>query len=211
MSQKEARMSADEAARNMKYGRLGWVRRAIGSALAFWALSLFAGGVATPWVSDRVSAEAPPRDYLVTFQFSQNNKEAAPGTEDQLTVIFSSRSVEGPTPPRPFFGEDIMQEFSFSGSDIVGGSLRFARRVREKSFVEARYIRVVNYGQRGWAGDKIWLAVDGEEILNGVPMSPRRGAAAAKGFQNFNPRNWSQRTYWEAELQQYRRAPIRKF
>ncbi len=147
-------------------------------------------------------------DYLVTLQFSQNPKEMASTTEDQLTVIFSNRSVEGPTPPRPFFGDDIVQEFSFSGANFNAADdmMRFTRRLRDKSFVNARYIRVVNYGSDGWAGDRIWLTVDGEQVLNGVRMLPRRGTQPSKGFQKFNPREWSQRTYWEAELQQFRKV-----
>ena len=120
-------------------------------------------------------------------------------------IVFANRSVEGPRPPRPFFGEDIVQEFSFSGADFVGNQLRFTRRVNDKSFLDARYIRVVNYGEDGWDGESITMTVDGQEILRNVRMSPRIGAEPAKGIQKFNPREWSSRTYWEADLSQFRK------
>jgi hypothetical protein len=70
--------------------------------------------------------------------------------------------------------------------------------------VDATYIRVVNHGNDGWAGDRISITVDGEEVLSNVPMRPRRGADVSKGFQKFNARNWAQRTFWEAELRPLR-------
>ncbi len=143
--------------------------------------------------------------YQVTFQLTQNPKAVAPATDDQLTIIFSNRSVEGPRPPKPFFGDDIVQEFSFSGTDFVVNQLRFTRRVNDKSFLDARYVRVVNYGDDGWAGEQISLTVDGQDILRNVRMSPRIGGDPSKGFQKFNPKDWSGRSYWEAELAQFRK------
>src|SRR5438874_2084345 len=101
--------------------------------------------------------------YQVTFQLTQNPRATAPATDDQLTIVFANRSVEGPRPPKPFFGDDIVQEFSFSGTDFVANQLRFTRRVSDKAFLDARYIRVVNYGGDGWAGDQISLTVDGQD------------------------------------------------
>jgi hypothetical protein len=144
--------------------------------------------------------------YQVAFQFTQDPRQVAPATVDQITVIFANRSVEGPRPPRPFFGDDIVQEFSFSGMDFERNQLRFSRRLRDRSFLDARYIRVINYGADGWQADKIWLTVDGEEILRGVTMTPRAGTEPSKGLQKFNPRDWSGRTYWEAELAQFRKT-----
>jgi hypothetical protein len=143
--------------------------------------------------------------YSVTFQFTQSSKAVAPTTDDQLTVLFSNRSAEGPVPPKPFFGEDIVQEFSFSGVDFVNNQLRFTRRVSDKSFLDARYIRVVNYGSDGWEGDRITLVVDGQDILRNVAMK-RIGPGAVKGMQKFNPREWGSRSFWEADLGQYRRS-----
>jgi hypothetical protein len=142
--------------------------------------------------------------YQLTFLITQNPRALAPATNDQLTIIFASRSVEGPRPPKPFFGDDIVHEFSFSGLDFVNNQLRFTRRVNDKSFLEARYIRVVNYGGDGWAGDQISLTVDGQEILRNVPMTPHLGSDPSKGLQNFNPRDWNGRSYWEAELSRVR-------
>lgn len=140
--------------------------------------------------------------YQVTFQITQN-KSATPATSDQLTIIFANRSVEGAAAPRPLFGDDIVQEFSFSGQDFVNDQLRFTRRVSDKSFLNARYIRVINHGTGGWGGETISLIVDGQEILRNVRMAPRLGNPS-KGFQNFNRTNWRGRSYWEAELPKFR-------
>ena len=168
---------------------------ALGAGLAAWAGRL----------ADVSPAHAMPLGYQVTFQLTQSQKSLGPSTSDQVMIVFANRSVEGPRPPRPFFGEDIVQEFSFSGADFVGNQLRFTRRVNDKSFLDARYIRVVNYGEDGWDGESITMTVDGQEILRNVRMSPRIGAEPAKGIQKFNPREWSSRTYWEADLSQFRK------
>jgi hypothetical protein len=138
----------------------------------------------------------------VTFQITQNPRST--GTNDQLTIIFANRSVDGPRPPRPFFGDDIVQEFSFSGMDFVNNQLRFTRRVSDKAFLDARLIRVVNHGSNSWDGDLISLTVDGQEILRDVKMAPRLGVSLSKGFQKFNPRDWAARSYWEAPLPKFR-------
>jgi hypothetical protein len=183
------------------------------------ALILFCGGwqvlsfSPTPLPTDgplgQSSSQRSAADYQVVFEFTESGKELGGSTDDQLTVVFSNRSVEGVAPPVPFFGEDILQEFSFSGSSFVKNQLRFSRRVRDKSFVDARYIRVINHGVDMWAGDRISLTVDGEAILRGVGMMPRRRATGQNprgGIEKFNPKDWAMRSYWEAELQQYRGA-----
>src|SRR5262245_54068105 len=163
-----------------------------------------------PVTVDAAQAQSGPRGrlfgYQVMFRLTQNSAQLAHGSTDQLTVVFSSRSAEAPRPPQPFFGEDILQEFSFSGEDFVKDQLEFTRRVMDKSFVDAPYIRVINHGSNGWDGEKIWLTVDGEQVLNGVSMSPRVGPGRAKGFQLFNPGKWQERSYWEAPLQTLRQG-----
>jgi len=143
--------------------------------------------------------------YQVTFFLTQSPGSSSSST-DQITIVFANRSIEGQRPPKPFFGEDIVQEFSFSAADFVNNQLRFTRRVNDKSFLDARYIRVMNYGTDGWNGDQISLTVDGQEILRNVRLASRLIGDASKGLQNCNPRNWVGRTYWEAELARYRGA-----
>lgn len=173
----------------------------VGLAAQSLGMAVVAHGNAgqSPMVQSRLTG------YQLTFQITQNPKTVSPATNDQLTIIFANRSVEGARPPRPFFGEDIVQEFSFSGMDFVNNQLRFTRRVSDKSFLEARYIRVINHGNGGWDGDQISLTVDGQEILRSVRMMPHIGGDPSKGLQKFNPRDWAGRSYWEAELSQFRR------
>jgi hypothetical protein len=186
-----------------------WPRATVGMAM-FLLLATIVGrlhvSVTTAEGGQAPSVQSRLIGYQVAFQFTQDARQVAPATVDQITVIFANRSVEGTRPPRPFFGDDIVQEFSFSGMDFEGNQLRFSRRLRDRSFLDARYIRVINYGADGWQADKIWLTVDGEEILRGVTMTPRAGTEPSKGLQKFNPRDWSGRTYWEAELAQFRKA-----
>jgi len=146
-----------------------------------------------------------PLGYQVVFQITQSATSVTSGTENQLTIIFANRSAEDARPPRPLFGEDIVQEFSFSGMDFVKNQLRFTRRLSDKSFLDARYIRVVNHGNDGWDGDQISMVIDGQDVFRNVRMAPHIGGDPSKGFQNFNPRGWSGRSYWEAELVRLRR------
>jgi hypothetical protein len=199
---------------NISTRRLLTARRLTAVAIALFTLTSgwLAGEVpGSPLSSSRADAQLGgvryTADYQVLFEFTQTDLGVS--SVDQISVIFSNRSVEGPKAPPLIFGEDIVQEFSFSALDFSKGSLRFSRRVRDKSFVDARYIRVVNHGTNGWMGDKISLTVDGEVIMRGVAMFPRRtskGETGRGGIGNFNPREWNDRSYWEKELQPYRSA-----
>jgi hypothetical protein len=143
--------------------------------------------------------------FQVTFLMTQDSKRMAHNSDDQITIVFANRTAEGKVAPQPLFGDDIVQEFSFSARDFQKDQLRFTRRVADKSFLDARYIRVVNHGADGWEGTTISLTVDGEQVLRSQPMSPRLGTAPTKGFQHFNREDWATRSYWEAELQRFRR------
>ena len=188
--------------------------RAIG-----WGLLLFsAGWVGASLIPRSFSAEpvlaqsAGQRllsDYQVLFQFTQDSRGVGGSSNDQITVIFSNRSAEGAAPPTPIFGEDILQEFSFSALDFANNQLRMSRRVRDKSFLDAKFVRVINHGDDGWAGTHITLTVDGEPVLRNVGLSPRRGRSAAGGIEKFNLKEWANRAYWEAELQPLRSASRR--
>lgn len=158
-----------------------------------------------------VTQARPSSDYSVLFEFTQSERELGGSTADQITVIFSNRSIEGPRAPVPLFGEDILQEFSFSGRNFVNNQLRFTRRVRDMSFLGARYIRVVNHGGDGWAGDTISLTVDGKSILRNERMWPRRGASKSGmgGIEKFNASDWNARSYWEYDQQGSRGASAR--
>jgi hypothetical protein len=134
----------------------------------------------------------------ITFTVTQSSEFAA-GSKDQITIIFSDRSAGGP--PNPIFGDDILQEFSFSARDFVSGrnSLTFTRFVKDQSFLNARFIRVVNHGGEGWGGGTLSMLVDGQPVLDKVPLTPRKGAGG-KGLQDWNRDRWSERTYWEQDL-----------
>jgi hypothetical protein len=136
------------------------------------------------------------QDVLVTFEVTETDEKSV----DQVTILFSNRQLDTPSPPMPVFGDDILQEFSFSALDLAGGALRFSRRVADKSFLSARYVRVVNQGNNGWGGGTLSMAVDGEPILSRVDLTRRRGLAS-QGIQGWNRKGWSQRTWWEGDLQ----------
>jgi hypothetical protein len=136
----------------------------------------------------------------ITFTVTQSTEFAA-GSKDQITIIFSDRSWNGPTAPTPIFGDDILQEFSFSARDFDGrnNSLTFTRLVKDQSFLSARFIRVINHGGEGWGGGTLSMSVDGQPAIDRVALTPRKGASR-KGFQDWNRERWSDRTYWEADL-----------
>ncbi|HJZ70471.1 MAG TPA: hypothetical protein VKE51_01960 [Vicinamibacterales bacterium] len=136
----------------------------------------------------------------ITFTVTQSTEFAA-GSKDQITIIFSDRSWNGPVAPTPIFGDDILQEFSFSARDFEPrrNSLTFTRYVKDQSFLSARFIRVVNHGGEGWGGGTLSMSIDGQPAIERVALTPRKGAAA-KGLQNWNRERWSDRTYWEEDL-----------
>ncbi len=147
------------------------------------------------------------RDYLVVIEVAQAGRPSA----DQITILFSNRPAPPDTGPPPpvVFGDDIVQEFSFSASDIVGGRLRFSRRVADRSFADARFVRVVNHGMDGWGGGTISISIDGNPVLSNVVMAPLKGDAA-RGIQGWNRRTWKARAYWELERPRPR-VPVRRY
>ena len=141
--------------------------------------------------------------FLVTFEVTQSSSGTATST-DQITILFSNVRGNSPQPPTPMFGDDIQQEFSFSALDVPGGRpLQFSRRVKDKSFLDAAYVRVVNHGGDGWNGAILTMRVDGELILDRVDLSQTQGEKG-KGLQDYNRRNWRGRTYWEGDLKSLR-------
>jgi len=141
--------------------------------------------------------------FLVTFEITPAGSTTA-GSSDQITILFSNARGDSAQPPSPLFGDDILQEFSFSAPDLQGvKALRFSRRVKDKSFLEAAYIRIVNHGGDSWMGTSLTMRVDGELVLDRVDLSKLEGEKG-KGIQDYNRRNWRGRTYWEGDLRKLR-------
>lgn len=139
-------------------------------------------------------------DYLVTFEFQQTNT-----TKDQVTILFSNSSIDPKRIPSQVFGDDIVAEFSFSGRDFQKGPVRFSRRVRDKSFLDCRYVRVVNHGTNRWFPTTISLTVDGQTYIPKVSMTNRKGGPTTAGIERWNRDDWGRGpVYWEGELQRYR-------
>jgi hypothetical protein len=140
----------------------------------------------------------------ITFVVTQSPELAARST-DQITILFSDRSWAGATAPSPIFGDDILQEFSFSARDFdARNTLTFSRLVRDQTFLSSRFIRVVNHGGQGWGAGTLSVLVDSQPILDKVPMQPRKGDPR-KGLQYWNRERWSERAYWEMELPRTKR------
>jgi hypothetical protein len=146
----------------------------------------------------QLASQRRPQDSVVSFLFEQLN-----GTNDQVTIVFSNTQIDIKRPPRPVFGEDIVQEFSFSGRDFPSGRVAFNRRVRDKSFLESRYIRVINHGSNSWGATTITMTVDGKKFLDNVSMYPRRGVNTKGGIERWNRTEWNP-VFWEGNLQNFR-------
>jgi hypothetical protein len=149
-------------------------------------------------------------DHEVVFEVRTAAGKPGGGSGEQITILFSNSSADTPSPPRPILGTDILQEFSFSGQDLVGNEpFRFTRRVRDVSFLEAKYIRVVNLSSDAWAGDYLSMSVNGRRILDRQSLYPRRGArkdgGKEGGIEKFNRAQWFERSFWQEELQRIRR------
>lgn len=137
------------------------------------------------------------REAVVEFFLTQGRDCRSPDSSDQITILFSNMSAKDPAPPSLVFGEDIIREFSFSAADVRNDKITFLRRVRDRAFLDARYIRIVNAGSDNWCGGTLTLTVDKARLLDGVPIGIRGGT----GIMNWNRNNWKARAYWEGSLQ----------
>lgn len=170
-------------------GRIARLCPLLGVALVAWPSAAI--GQASMQSLARVSS-------VVEFTVTQNADCGNPGSSDQITVLFSSAEVSPRVPPS-VFGDDILAEFSFSAGDLVNGTLTFRRRTADRSFLNARFIRVVNAGANGWCSGTLTMIVDGRPVLSRVPMFPRKGNSR-NGLQDWNREQWGGKTYWEAPL-----------
>jgi hypothetical protein len=139
------------------------------------------------------------RDLALEFEVTQASSCVNPPSLDQITIVFSNQAAENLPPPPPALGEDVVAEFSFSARDIVKDKLTFKRRIRDRSFLDARFIRVVNLNGDSWCSGLLSLSVDGRMLLKRVSMGDRTGPAS--GLQDWNRNSWAKRTYWQKNLQ----------
>jgi hypothetical protein len=167
-----------------------------------------------PAVTERVSGQSgvqraiqESRESTVEFGVTQGTNCLNPGSSDQITIVFSNQAAENLSPAAPVLGEDVVAEFSFSAGDIVHDRLMFRRMVRDRSFLDARFIRVVNLNGNGWCGGQLSLAIDGRQLLDKVSLSDRVGKAP--GIQDWNREHWAKKSYWQKNLQELLR-PARK-
>ena len=158
-------------------------------------------------------------DQQIEFQITQGTDCPGPSSNDQITIVFSDQTTDASLPSLAL-GNDILEEFSFSARDLstaaargqVAGSrqIQFKRRVRDRGFLEARFIRVINAGGDGWCGGTLSLRlVDGATLIPTTPLVPRRGNPG-NGIQDWNRENWNNRTYWEGDLRRLTAAAARK-
>ena len=147
--------------------------------------------------------------FLVTFIVT-----GAESSADQITIIFDETSLVSAAPsesaPDPVFGEEIVQEFSFSARDVVDGEILFDRFVRDLSFVEAPIIRIVNHGATPWLGESISVEIDGQPFFTDIPIEAKlcaTGEDSTEGLKGFNREDWAECVFWEAELAELRQTP----
>jgi hypothetical protein len=144
--------------------------------------------------SPQIMAQRALTGSLIVFEFAQTD-----ATKDQITIIFSNTPIDLRRPPRPVFGADIVEEFTFSGRDYQKGTVNFSRRVRDKSFLDSRYIRVVNHGTNPWSPSTISVTIDGQRLLDNVSMFPRKGRDPRGGLVRWNADDWDP-VFWESEF-----------
>jgi hypothetical protein len=167
---------------------------AAGLAAAFLATSSGLSGQ-----SGMQRAIQQSRELALEFEVTQGSNCANPGSLDQITIVFSNQAAENLPPPPPALGDDVVAEFSFSARDFVKDRLLIRRRIRDRSILDARFIRVVNMNGDSWCPGQLSLTIDGRTLLKQVPMADRTGPAS--GLQDWNRNGWSKRTYWQKNLQ----------
>lgn len=183
----------------------------LGIVCALVAVCAIAGILFTIWGGPLAAAPPPSPSRIATgrslveFQIKTALSGIGGSSSDQISIIFSDESADSPLLPAPLFGNDIRAEFSFSALDArVGRVLAFSRRVNDVAFLDSAFIRVINHGSDGWAGEWISLRVDGRPVLNQQSLYPRRGRNPKGGIEKFNPAQWSEKAFWEAPLQNIR-------
>ena len=186
----------------------------VGSLICLAAIigaATFVGPTMTEAQQSSIQQSRPPQpsEQLITFQIRSTPVKSG-GSKDLITIQFSNSSGEVRQAPKPLFDKDVLAEFSFSGLDAQDAAFSFQRVVRDTSFLNARFIRVINHGDNGWAGESISISLTDPStnrltrILDRQSLYPRRGYSREGGIQDFNRSNWAQRTYWEADFQKIR-------
>jgi hypothetical protein len=150
------------------------------------------------------------QESLVVFEVTEV-RELDHETKGPVTIVFANRTFNSRTAFTPLMGDDIVAEFSFSGLDVpkdVTKPFRFSRRVKDTSFLDARFIRIVNQSTDGWSGNTLSIFVDGTPVLNRVSLFPRRKPGSATmtqiGLQACNRSTWATCVYWEEEMTKIR-------
>jgi archaellum component FlaC len=138
--------------------------------------------------------------HIITFEVTTKKQQNAE-TEDQLTIVFSDKSAEDMA--FPDFGNSVIEEFSFSGYDVINDkTLKLTRKVRDLSFLNAHYIRILNHGTDGWHANEMSLYLDGKLVLKNIKIYPNTGPNKSEyAIENFNKKYWNDRSYWEMDLQ----------
>jgi len=151
------------------------------------------------------------QESLVVFELTEV-KEPNHQTKSQVSIVFANRTFDTKDPPPLLMGDDIVAEFSFSGLDVpkdVMKPFRFSRRVKDTSFLDARYIRVVNQDQNdGWSGDTLSIFVDGAHVVK-TSLFPRKQPGGRIGMTNNGLQactrdSWFGCIYWEEEMAKFR-------
>lgn len=141
--------------------------------------------------------------HSLSFEVRTARRGLGPETSDPLTIQFSDQSASAIQRPEEL---SAIYEVTFPGKDAPSDTTySFVRNARGRQFLDARYIRVLNYGSNGWQGEWLSLKVDGTLVLNKVKLSPLPGNEPLGEIEDFNKDDWEDRKYWEAELQ-----PLRK-
>jgi hypothetical protein len=157
---------------------------------------------------NRPQQAAEKSEKVITFFIRSAPAKPGGNSNDLITIQFSSSSAAVRQAPQPLFDRDVVAEFSFSAIDAQGRDpFKFQRLISDTTFLNSRFIRVINHGNDGWAGDSIAITMTDlvtrglTRILDQQSMYPRRGYSRDGGIQSFNSLNWAQRTYWEADFQ----------
>ena len=173
--------------------------RAAAIGLVMLALTAAFTHTAASVEAPQATTQSSPVGLLVTFEFDQTTP-----TKDQIAILFSNATVDLRQPPKSPFGDGVVAQFVFSGREFPrpNSHVSFSRRVRDRAFLDCRYIRVVNPGTSPWSPTNISLTVAGQRVLNRVSMYPRKGVDPKGGIARWNRDDWKP-VFWETDLFRY--------
>ncbi len=139
------------------------------------------------------------KNIPIKFVFKTKSAKKA-DTDDHVTVVFSDSDDELSLTRHS--SEKVIAEFNFPGNEFpIGEEVSFTRSVSDTSFLEATYVKIINYGVDCWKPDTFSLTLGERQLFSISLVANKLGSNANTDcIQNYRSKTWSTRSYWQERL-----------